>query len=108
MPRKDDERKVWLIVGIFFTAGLAAMDIFYSAFGQMSNGLQWVAGIMHVGLMVAWLTAMIKFKDPKYDTARYLVVGLCIILALIVGIHKATSKEDKQVIIDSKENAAKP
>ena len=108
MPRKDDEKKIWLIVGILFTSALVAMDIFYSSFGQMSNGLQWVVGILHGALIVAWVTAMIKFADPKYDTARKIVVGLCVLLGLIVGIHHATSVEDKQVIIDSRENAAKP
>lgn len=107
MPNKHDEKLIWLIVGFLFTGALIGMDIYYSSFGQMSNGLQWVVGALHVGLVVAWITAIVKFTDPKYDVARKIVVGLCVVLGLIVGIHHATSVEDKQVIIDSKENAVK-
>ena len=108
MPRKDTEKRDWLIVGGFFTAALIGMDIFYSSFGQMSNALQWIVAGLHLGLIAAWVTVMVKFNDPNYDVARKIVVWGCVVIALIVGIHHATSKEDKQIIIDSRENAAKP
>lgn len=106
--RKDDEKKQWLFVGILFTSVLIGMDFKYSSYGQMSDALQWIVVILHAALIIAWSTAMIKFNDPNYEVARKIVVGLCVLLGLVVGIHNATSVEDKQVIIDSRENALKP
>ena len=107
MPNKDDEKLIWLIIGFLFTGALIGMDIYYSSFSQMSGALMWIVSILHLFLVAAWVIAMVKFNDPNYEATRKIVVGLCVILGLIVGIHHATSREDKQVIIDSKEAAAK-
>lgn len=108
MSKKDDEKLMWLLVGCLFSGALIGMDLLYSSFGKMSNALQWITGILHALLVVTWVIAMVKFKDPNYDSARKMIVGLCVVLALIVGIHHASSVEDTQVIIDSQQNAAKP
>jgi hypothetical protein len=102
---RDDEKAHWLIIGILFTGALLGIDIFYSSFAEMGLIAKILIGVAHGGLVVLWFIAMAKFKDPNYDVYRKYIVGLAIILALIVGIHHASSIEDKQIIIDSKENS---
>lgn len=108
MPRKDNEKLAWLIVGGFFTAGLIAMDIWYSSFSLMPKLLLGVVAFLHLVLVAVWILIMVKFSDPNYDGYRKPLLWLCVGIMLIVGIHHATAKEDAQIIIDSKENAAKP
>ena len=101
MRKKDDEKLSWLVVGILFTGALIGVDIGYSSFSQMVDVLKLVVGGLHVLLVIGWAIAMVKFEDPNYDAARKLVVGICVVTALIVGIHHATIKEDDQILIDS-------
>lgn len=104
---KDDEKRNWLIIGVLFTGVLLAIDLFYSSFSQMGGIAKVLLGIAHAVLAVLWVIAMVKFKDPEFDVYRKYVVYLCVAIALIVGIHHATAREDEQVIIDSHENSLK-
>ena len=104
---RDDEKASWLIIGILFTGALLAIDIWYSSYSQMALIAKVLLGIAHGALVFMWFIVMIKFNDPVYDVVRKYIVYLCVILALIVGIHHATVREDKQVIIDSHENSLK-
>ena len=63
--------------------------------------------IAHAAVIGLWVAEMIHFNDPNYDLLRRIVVILSVILSLTVGIHHSLAVEDKQVIIDSKENATK-
>jgi xanthosine utilization system XapX-like protein len=105
---KDDEKVIWLIVGGIFSLLVIAMDLFYSSYDQMGDAFKWIVRVLHAGLIVAWITSLVKFSDPNYEPVRKIVVALCVVLGLMVGIHHATSVEDNQVIIDSQENANKP
>lgn len=107
MARKDDEKKIWLIVGVLFTGFLIGIDIGYSSFGEMAKILLGIISFLHLIVVALWVLVMTKFTDPNYDGARKLLVWICVVITLIVGIHHATSIEDKQVIIDSHENANK-
>jgi hypothetical protein len=102
---RDDEKKQWLIIGILFTGALLGIDFFYSSFSDMAGIAKVVLGIAHAVLALLWIVSMVKFNDPNFDGVRKYIVGLCALLALIIGIHHATVKEDKQVIIDSHENS---
>jgi hypothetical protein len=104
---KDDEKRNWLIIGILFTGFLLAIDICYSSFGLMAGIAKVLLGIAHAVLAILWVTVMAKFKDPNFDFIRKYVVYLSVTLALIIGIHHAVAREDKQVIIDSHENSLK-
>jgi disulfide bond formation protein DsbB len=103
--KRDDEKAQWLIVGILFTGFLLVIDIFYSSFGEMAGIAKVLLGIAHAALAVMWIAVMVKFNDPKYDIVRKYVVGLSVVLSLIIGIHHAVVKENKQVLIDSHENS---
>lgn len=106
--KRDDEKGQWLAVGILFTGFLIAIDIWYSSYGQMADFARWLMYIAHAALGFTWVVAMVQFKDPGYDVIRKYIVFVSVVLSLVVGIHHAVAREDKQVIIDSKENAAKP
>lgn len=108
VKRKDDEKLIWLIVGFIFTGVLIGMDMYYSSYDQMPDAFKWVVIVLHVGLIAGWVASLVKFNDPNYEPVRKIVVALCVVLALMVGIHHAVTVEDNQVIIDSQENAAKP
>lgn len=105
--RKDDEMTIWLAVGGIFTLFMLGIDIWYSSIHAMSL----IAGIgvrfLHAILAFLWIVVMVKFTDPNYDYLRKWVLYLAVIISLIVGIHHASVREDKQVLIDSHENALK-
>mgnify|MGYP001603141482 CR=1 FL=1 len=105
--KRDDEKLHWLLAGGLFTALLIGLDIWYSSYSIM----HWLFGggliLGHLILSVLWIGVMIKFNDYGFDYLRKFTVWVSIILALVVGIHHATAREDKQVLIDSKENKAK-
>lgn len=106
--KRDDEKLHWLLVGILLTAVIIWMDIWYSSFNLMHWLLIGLVSVLHLLLAAFWVIIMSKFNDPNYDGYRKGLCVICALLILIVGIHHATSVEDNQVIIDSKENAAKP
>ena len=106
--KRDDELLTWVIVGIIFTGGLAFMDFAYSSVNEMAFIARAAIWIGHALLSVLWVLSLTQWKNPNFDVTRKGVVALSVILSLIIGIHHATVREDQQVIIDSKENAAKP
>lgn len=105
--KRDDEKLIWLIVGGIFTVALIGIDLGYSSYPEMATALKWLLYIGHAALAFLWLLVMVNFKDPNFDYLRKYTLYVAIGLILIVGIHHATSVEDKQVIIDSRENATK-
>lgn len=106
--RKDDELLIWAMVGGIFTLGLLGFDFFYSSINEMSTIAQVWIWIGHGGITLGWIVTILGWANPNYDVVRKAVVAMCVILMLVIGIHHATVIEDKQVIIDSKENAVKP
>lgn len=106
--RKDDELLILTILAVLFTGVLIWMDFGYSSVSLMDHWLQAVIWICQIILAAVWVLVFAKWKDPKYDYFRKIAFYLATALMLWVGIHHATAREDKQVIIDSKENADKP
>lgn len=104
---KDDELLVWVIVGGIFTIFLLIIDFFYSSINEMALIARIGIWVGHAILSFLWVISIAKWKDPNYEIIRKLVVYTAVILGLIIGIHHALSVEDKQVIIDSTENAPK-
>lgn len=105
--KKDDELLIWLIVGGLFTFFLLGIDIWYSSYHQMDKFYCWLIVFLHFILVVGWINTIATFGDPNYEWIRKFVCVLALGLSLMVGIHHATAREDKQVTIDSKENADK-
>ena len=107
--KNDDELPVLAILGGIFTIVLICMDIWYSSINLLSVALQtsmWAAQML---LAAVWVLVFAKWKDPNYDKYRYVAFWLSVLLMLVVGIHHAVDgREAEQIIIDSKENAAKP
>lgn len=106
--RKDDELEIWAIVGGIFTVFLLIIDFFYSSVNQMAGIARIAIWIGHGLVSFGWIISLAKWKDPAYDDVRKAVVAACVALSFIIAIHHATETEDKQVIIDSQQNAAKP
>lgn len=104
---RDDEKLHWLLAGGIFTVTLILIDIFYSSISEMATSLRWIVYIAHAALILLWLLVMSNFKDPNFDYLRKYTLAVAVGLILLVGIHHATSVEDKQVIIDSNEAKAK-
>lgn len=105
---KDDEILVLTVLAIVFTGVLVWMDFKYSSIAEMALGVQWLCWGGQIVLAATWVLVFGNWEDPNFDKWRKVAFGLSCVLMLWVGIHHATSVEDKQVIIDSKENAAKP
>lgn len=105
--RKDDEMLIWLIVGGIFTLFLIGIDIWYSSYSQMALMGRTALYIAHAFLAGLWAIAMKKFDDPNYEVVRKYIVYVAVIISLTIGIHHALNVEDKQVLIDSHENATK-
>lgn len=105
--KNDDELPVLAILAFLFTGVLVWMDFKYSSIGDMHVIAKAFVWMGHIVLAAIWVLVFAKWKDPKYDYFRKIAFYLATGLMLWVGIHHATSVEDKQVIIDSKENATK-
>lgn len=105
--KRDDEKLHWLLAGGIFTVTLILFDIFYSSISEMATVLRWLVYIAHAALILLWLLVMVNFNDPNFDYLRKYTMYLAVGLILLVGIHHATSVEDKQVIIDSNEAKVK-
>lgn len=105
--KRDDEKLHWLLVGVLFTAFLLFIDWKYSSVSEMVPVVRWIVYIGHAALILLWLLVMVNFKDPNFDYLRKCTFVVAVGLSLLVGIHHATSREDKQVIIDSNEAKAK-
>lgn len=105
---KDDEILILALVGAIFTFTLIGLDIWYSSYEIMGDAFRWIMYGGHFVLALCWITVFANWKDPAYDKWRGWAIILAVVLSLTVGIHHATDKENQQVIIDSKENAAKP
>jgi len=106
--KRDDELLILSIVGFIFIGLLVYLDGWYSSFKEMSTLGRALIIIAHMAVALTWVISFEKWKDPAFDSYRRIALGATIVLSLIVGIHHATVREDNQVIIDSKENAAKP
>lgn len=107
MAKQDGELSSWLIVGGVFTLTLIGIDIGYSSYGSMEEFLKGVIILLHFIIGLGWVIEMIKFNDPNFDWLRHGIVWCSVIGILLVGLQHATSREDKQVLIDSKANADK-
>jgi len=105
--KKDDEMLAWLLVGILFTAFLIIIDFGYSSVNDMSKIARLGIWVGHGLLSALWVATIAYFKDPNYDYFRKAATIVALLLAFTIGLHHALNREDKQVIIDSKENAAK-
>lgn len=106
--KKDDELLVLSIVGGLFTLFLIGFDLWYSSISEMSVIAQVVIWGAQIVLAALWVVVFAKWKDPNYDYIRKPVCYVALILAIVVGVHHGVTREDNQVIIDSKENAVKP
>lgn len=106
--KKDNELLILAIIELLFIGVYIGVDGWYSSFPLMSTGLLILIWIGRLAMAACIIITWVKFKDPNYDKYRWGVVVLAVALTLTIGIHHATSIEDKQVIIDSKENAQKP
>lgn len=106
--KRDDEVLMWAIGGGIFTAFMIIIDWFYSSFDQMPSIVVFLLYFVHGFISLLWIISFAKWKDPNYDVVRKCIVFLCLSVAFCVGVHHSVSREDKQVLIDSKENAAKP
>ena len=107
MAKQDGELSTWLVVGGLFTLFMLGIDIWYSSYGTMAVGLKWAMIIVQVVIGVLWVVEMFNFNDPNFEVMRKAICILCVIVSVIVGINHAVAREDKQVLIDSKENAIK-
>lgn len=107
MAKQDGELSSWLIAGGLFTLTLVGIDIWYSSYATMALPLKWALISVQAGIAVSWVFEMLNFNDPNYEFIRKTICILSVLVALVVGINHAVAREDKQVIIDSKENAKK-
>lgn len=106
--RKDDESLFLAIIEILFLGAFIGIDLFYSSLSLMPTALLVAVWVGKIAMAVCVVVSWVKFKDPNFDKFRVATVVLAVILALTIGIHHATAREDNQVIIDSHENAQKP
>lgn len=97
----------WLIGGGLFTLTLIGFDVWYSSYDSMEGFLKGIIIALQAVVAIGWVVEMINFNDPNFDWLRKGIVWCSIIAILLVGLHHATHREDKQVLIDSKENAEK-
>lgn len=105
--KKDTDLLKWVILSALFVLSLSAVDIWYSSFSEMNTAIKCIVVAGHLILSILLIGSFIKFNDPEYDYLKKSVLWCVVLLIIFIGIHHATSREDKQVIIDSHENAIK-
>lgn len=104
--KKNDELLTLAVIELLFMGAYIGVSGWYSSLSLMPTGLLVAVWIGRLAMTVCIIVTWLKFKDPNYDKYRWGVVILAAALSLTIGIHHATVKEDKQIIIDSKENAS--
>ena|SRR5688572_5827674 len=72
MNKARQKEELYILIGLygFFILGLLAIDIFYSAWGQMPGGFVVLAIIAHVGVIGSATILFKEWKDPKFDKVR--------------------------------------
>lgn len=99
---------VILIIGGIFTLPLLVIDFTYKNFGGMFTGPDAWIGVLwtmaHMFIIAIWTLVIRYWNDPNKNLLRvFLVIMHLIAFALIMG-HRAGWLENKQVIIDSRNN----
>lgn len=105
--RKDGEKLSWVIAEIIFIGVYFFIDGWYTSYPVMPDALKVVVWIGRLALAACVIVTWVNFKNPNYEIYRKFTVAIALILSLVIGVHHASEKDTNQVIIDSKENAAK-
>lgn len=103
-----NEKRSWVIAEIIFLGLFIFISGWYSSYSAMGDWLKALVWIGRIGIAACVVVSWAKFNDPNYEKYRKATVVLAVVFSLIIGIHHAVAREDNQVQIDSKENAAKP
>jgi hypothetical protein len=72
MNKARQKEELYGLIGLygFFILGLLAIDIFYSAWGQMPTGFVVMAIIAHIGVIGCATILLKEWEDPKFDVVR--------------------------------------
>lgn len=103
-----NDKIYWIIAEIIFLALYIFISGWYTSYPVMETWLKVIVWILQIGAVACIVISWAKVTDPNYQKYRVATILLLVALSLIIGIHHATTKEDNQVLIDSKENATKP
>jgi hypothetical protein len=107
--KKDnsDTPMIVLVCGIL-TLALAAVNLTYGNFGGMFDGADKWVGIVwvvaHALILINWIVVLKYENDPARDMFRSVLIALLFGAIALVSLHRSGWIEDKQVIIDSREN----
>lgn len=107
--KKDNElRSVILIIGLVFTLPMLIIDFTYSNLGGMFTGHDLWVGILwlllHISIAWGWYLVIKHWNDPAKNMLRVFLILLHVFAIGVTMGHRAGWLEDKQVIIDSKNN----
>lgn len=110
--KKKDGEGPMIILGALFTAVLLALDLTYSNLGGMFSGPDgWVGALwvlLHAVIVVTWFVVVKYWEDPNKDFFRWVLFITIFAAIATTGLHRAGWLDEKQVIIDSRKNAAQP
>lgn len=99
--KADDELPVLLIVNGIFSLVLFLVDLFYSAFAEMSGLYLIFIVILHIGVAISWIVVYHNWKNPNFDWSRKLLIALIVVSIIAVGLHRAGVNEDRAMQEDA-------
>jgi len=107
--KRDNELlSVVLIIGLIFTLPLIIIDFTYSNLGGMFTAADWgIAAIwmlLHVAIIAGWYVVIKHITDPNKTIIRAFLIVMHILAIGVTMGHRAGWLENKQVIIDSRQN----
>lgn len=92
MNKARQKEELYGLIGLygFFVLGLLAIDIFYSAWGQMHWIFVALALVAHVGVIGSTTILLKEWKDPNFDVVRkYFFAFWIAAVALVAGFRVA-------------------
>lgn len=92
MDQKKQKEELYGLIGLysFFIVVLVLVDIFYSAWSDMSTALKGLAFVAHILLLTSYVIILKEWEDPKFDIVRKWFFGFFIVaLAFTAGFRVA-------------------
>jgi predicted ferric reductase len=96
LNKEDKDEFSFILLGCgIFTLALVIIDFFTAKWGVMPGWVLTLVIVFHGLTALSWVRIIQKWKDPKYDYWRKVVIAAAIAAILVIMFHRAGWLENK-------------